>query len=78
MIKTILFLGLGFLGGLCVPWPGIVKAENFNCVKELVMESNNAHLDIRTLSSISMRNVLKGKNQTTLERVRIVGDTCFR
>ena len=78
MIKTFLFLGLGFFGGVWIAWPGIVVKENWTCAKEIALKSKQDRTDLRTLMAISPKFLLERQTSGPLSNIRIIGDACFR
>ncbi|KGG12691.1 MULTISPECIES: hypothetical protein [Prochlorococcus] len=78
MIRNLFFILLGVLGGLWVAWPGILLEENWSCAKEIVAKSQEDSTDIRALLAVSPQYLLKQKNQGSMDKIRIIGDACFR
>ncbi len=78
MIRNLFFLFLGLLGGLWFVWPGIIKQENWVCAKDIVVKAQREQIDIRTALAISPRHLIKRKKLGTKDKLRIVGDACFR
>tara|TARA_Y100001968_G_C19383778_1_gene731720 strand:- start:1398 stop:1634 length:237 start_codon:yes stop_codon:yes gene_type:complete len=78
MIKIMILLTLGFCSGLWIPWPGIVKGQNWNCAKDIVIRSMDDQIDIRTFMTINIKDILGEEKNGFLDRLRLVGYTCFR
>ena len=78
MIKTFIILGIGCFSGLWVAWPGITNRENWICAKEIAIDSDKGNLDKRTLISVTPKYLLNRNNLTYIQKIRFLGDTCFR
>ncbi len=78
MFRNVLFLLVGAFGGLWLVWPGITKQENWVCVKDIVVKSQREQVDIRAVLSASPRQLINRKKLSTTDKLRIVGDACFR
>tara|TARA_B100000700_G_C14888958_1_gene781770 strand:+ start:816 stop:1052 length:237 start_codon:yes stop_codon:yes gene_type:complete len=78
MIKLLFLLGLGFYGGLWVAWPGVISKGNWNCAAEIIMKSKDQRTDMRAILAVSPKYLLNDKKNGPLEKLRIVGDACFR
>ena len=78
-MKNLLLLGGGFFFGLYVCWPGIIKTENWTCVKEITLDSMKSKTPIRAALSTPPKYFLNSPSyKGSLGKVRILGDTCFR
>tara|TARA_B100000965_G_C19464232_1_gene701157 strand:+ start:187 stop:456 length:270 start_codon:yes stop_codon:yes gene_type:complete len=89
MIRTLFFFILGAFSGLWFIWPQIITSKGWECTKDVVSSSNEELTDIESFVeslpnkikvglAISPKTLLKRKNLTKLEKLRIIGDTCFR
>lgn len=89
MIKNLFLILIGAFGGLWLIWPQIITSKGWDCAKDVVMSSNEELTDIESLVeslpnkiklglAISPKTLLKRENLTNMEKIRIVGDTCFR
>ena len=89
MIKSLFLLILGAFGGLWFVWPEIITTKGWECARSVVASSNEELTDIESFVeslpnkiklgfAISPKTLLKRENLTRIEKLRIVGDTCFR
>ena len=89
MIRNLFFLILGTFSGLWFIWPQIITTKGWECVKVVVSSSNEELTDIESFVeslpnkiklglAVSPKTLLKRKNLSKIEKLRIVGDTCFR
>ena len=89
MITNLFFLILGAFSGLWFIWPQIITTEGWECAKDVVISSNEDLTDIESFIeslpnkiklglAISPKTLLKREDLTRIEKLRIVGDTCFR
>tara|TARA_Y100001968_G_scaffold171043_1_gene156471 strand:- start:1036 stop:1305 length:270 start_codon:yes stop_codon:yes gene_type:complete len=89
MIRNLFFLILGALSGVWLIWPNVITSKGWQCAKDVVSSSNEELTDIESLIeslpnkiklglAISPKTLLKRENLTNMEKIRIVGDTCFR
>ena len=89
MIRNLFFLILGAISGLSFVWPQIITTKGWECAKDVVVSSDEELTDIESFIeslpnkiklglAISPKTLLKRKNLTRIEKLRIVGDTCFR
>ena len=89
MIRNLFFAILGAIGGLWFIWPQIITTKGWECAKDVVISSNEELTDVESFVeslpnkiklglAISPKTLLKRKSLTRLEKLRIVGDTCFR
>ena len=89
MIKNLLILLFGAFSGLWFIWPQIITTKGWGCAKDIVVSSNEELTDIESIVeslpnkiklglAISPKTLLKRENLTPIEKLRIVGDTCFR
>ena len=80
---------LGALCGTWIIWPQIITSKGWECAKNVVASSYEELTDIESLVeslpnkiklglAISPKTLLKRENLTHIEKLRIVGDTCFR
>ena len=78
MLKIALLVSFGFWGGLWLAWPGISTKGNWLCAKDIVLNSNQQRTDLRAVMAISPKVLFKMKKASALQKMRIVGDACFR
>ncbi len=89
MIRNLFFLILGVFGGLWFVWPQIITTKGWECTKDVVVSSNEELTDVESLIeslpnriklglSVSPKALMKRENLTRIEKLRIVGDACFR
>ena len=89
MIKNLFFLILGAFSGLWFVWPQISTTKGWECAKNVVTSSTEDLTDIESFIeslpnkiklglAISPKTLLKRKDLSRIEKLRIVGDTCFR
>jgi len=89
MIRNLFFLFLGAFSGLWFIWPLIITNKGWECTKDVVASSNEDLTDIESMVeslpnriklglAISPKTLLKRENLTRIEKLRIVGDACFR
>tara|TARA_Y100001968_G_scaffold114826_1_gene104228 strand:+ start:1963 stop:2199 length:237 start_codon:yes stop_codon:yes gene_type:complete len=78
MIKTIFLLGVGVFGGLWIAWPGISLKDNWECALDVVTKSRDEKTELRALMTVSPKFLLRKKSSGPLEKLRFVGDVCFR
>ena len=89
MIRNLFFFIFGAFSGFWVIWPQIITTKGWECAKDIVVSSNEELTDIESLVeslpnkikvglAISPKTLLKRESLTRIEKLRIVGDTCFR
>ena len=89
MIRNIFFFIFGAFSGLWFVWPQIITTKGWECAKDVVLSSNEELTDVESLVeslpnkiklglAISPKTLLKREGLTRIEKLRIVGDTCFR
>ena len=89
MIRNLFFFILGVFGGLFIIWPQIITTKGWECTKDVIESSNEDLTDIESLIeslpnkiklglAVSPKTLLKRENLTRIEKLRIVGDACFR
>ena len=89
MIRNLFFLILGAFSGLWFKWPQIITTKGWECTKDVIASSNEDLTDIESLVeslpnriklglAVSPKTLLKRENLTRIEKLRIVGDACFR
>ena len=89
MIRNLFFLFLGAFSGIWFIWPQIITTEGWECSKDVVTSSDEELTDIESLIeslpnkiklglAFSPKTLLKRENLTRVEKLRIVGDACFR
>ena len=89
MIRNLFFFSLGLFSGLWFIWPQIITSKGWVCANDVIASSDEELTDIESLVeslpnkiklglAISPKTLLKRENLTRLEKLRIVGDACFR
>ena len=89
MIRNLFFLILGAFSGLWFIWPQIITTKGWECTKNVIASSNEDLSDMESLIeslpnriklglAVSPGTLLKRENLTRIEKLRIVGDACFR
>ena len=89
MIRNLFFLILVAFSGLWFIWPQIITTKGWECTKDVIASSNEDLTDIESLVeslpnriklglAVSPKTLLKRENLTRIEKLRIVGDACFR
>jgi len=89
MIRNLFFLILGAFSGIWFIWPQIITNKGWECTKDVIASSNEELTDIESLVeslpnkfklglALSPKTLLKRENLTRIEKLRIVGDACFR
>ena len=89
MIRNLFFLILGAFSGLWFIWPQIITTKGWECTKDVILSSSEELSDIESLVeslpnrvklglAISPKTLLKRENLSRIEKLRIVGDACFR
>ena len=80
---------LGAFGCLWFIWPQIITTKGWECAKDVVISSNEELTDVESFVeslpnkiklglAISPKTLLKRESLSRIEKLRIVGDTCFR
>ncbi len=78
MIKNLFVFILGSFSGLWIAWPGITIRSNWSCAKEIIVKSYDNEIDIRTLMSVKPKYLIRKEKYGEFDKLRIVGDICFR
>tara|TARA_Y100001968_G_C19170568_1_gene625426 strand:- start:399 stop:668 length:270 start_codon:yes stop_codon:yes gene_type:complete len=89
MIRNLFFFFLGAFSGLWFIWPQIITSEGWECAKDIVESSDEELTDIESFVeslpnkiklglAISPKTLIKRDNLTRIDKLRIVGDSCFR
>ena len=89
MIKNLFIFLLGIFSGLWLIWPQIATTKGWECAKNVAASSDEELTDIETLIeslpnkiklglAISPKTLLKRENLNRVEKLRVVGDACFR
>ena len=89
MIRNLFFLILGAFSSLWFIWPQIITTKGWECTKDVIASSNEDLTDIESLVeslpkriklglTVSTKTLLKRDSLTRIEKLRIVGDACFR
>ena len=89
MIRNLIFLILGAFSGLWFIWPQIITSKGWECTKDVIASSSEELTDIESLVeslpnrikiglAVSPKTLIKRDNLSRIEKLRIVGDACFR
>ena len=89
MIRNLFFLILGVFSGIWLIWPQIITSKGWECSTDVISSSNEELSDIESFVeslpnriklglAVSTKTLLKRENLTRIEKIRIVGDACFR
>tara|TARA_B100000579_G_C22311231_1_gene611697 strand:+ start:198 stop:467 length:270 start_codon:yes stop_codon:yes gene_type:complete len=89
MIRNLFFLILGAFSGVWLIWPKFITSKGWDCAREVVESTNEELTDIESIVeslpkkiklglAVSPKALLKRESLTRIEKIRIVGDTCFR
>lgn len=89
MIRNLFYLILGAFSGLWFVWPQIITTRGWECTKDVISSSNEELTDIESLVeslpnriklglALSPKTLVKRDSLTRIEKLRIVGDACFR
>ena len=89
MIRNFIFILFGFFGGLWLVWPGIATNKGLRCAKDIVLNAETKPKDtlsalgdvrrkLKITTSVSPKILLKAKSLAPMDKLRIVGDSCFR
>ena len=89
MIRNLFFLFLGAFSGLWFIWPQIITTKGWECTKDIIASSNEELTDIESLIeslpnkiklglAVSPKTLLKREDLTRIDKLRILGDACFR
>ena len=89
MIRNLFYLILGAFSGLWFVWPQIITTRGWECTKDVISSSNEELTDIESLIeslpsrikvglAVSPRTLLKREDLSRIDKLRIVGDACFR
>ena len=89
MIRNLFFLILGAFSGLWFIWPQIITSKGWECTKDVIASSSEELTDIESLVeslpnrikiglAVSPKTLIKRDNLSRIEKLRIVGDACFR
>ena len=77
-MSSFAFLFFGIFAGLYLSWPGIVISKNWKCFNDIISKSNVDKISLKTLLEVSPSYLIKGNNNKTSSKLRIVADACFR
>ena len=89
MIRNLFFLILGFFSGIWFLWPQIITTKGWECTKDIIASSNEDLTDIESFVeslpnriklglAISPKTLLKRESLNRIDKLRILGDACFR
>ena len=77
-MKNTFFLLAGILLGTSISWPGIILLDNWKCFVNIIKRSSEEKISMKAALAVSPNFLLKGEKQTTISKLRVVGDACFR
>ena len=77
-MRLFFFIFCGFISGLYLSWPGLVKLDNWKCFNDIIAKSTEDKISLKAALEISPSYLLKGKNRSMNSKIRIVADACFR
>ncbi len=89
MIRNSLFTFLGLLSGLWLAWPGVVTNKGWKCAKDIALNAESkqkkplsvlgdVRRKLKITTSVSPKTLIRAKSLDPMEKLRIVGDACFR
>ena len=89
MSRNLFFFILGTFSGLWIIWPQIITTKGWECTRDVIASSNEELTDIESLVeslpnkirlglAVSPKTLLKREDLTRIEKLRVVGDACFR
>jgi len=89
MLRNLFFVIVGAFSGFWFIWPQIITTKGWECANDVIVSSDDELTDVESFVeslpnkiklglAISPKTLLKRKNLTRIEKLRIVGDTCFR
>ncbi len=89
MIRNFFYISLGLFGGLWLAWPGIVSSKGWRCAKDIALNSEtkstaplsvfgDVRRKLKITTSVSPKTLLKAKSLGPMDKLRVVGDACFR
>jgi len=89
MIRNLFFIILGAFSGIWFIWPQIITTKGWECTENIIKSSNEELTDIESLVeslpnrirlglAVSPKTLLKREDLTRIEKLRVVGDACFR
>ena len=89
MIRNLFFLIIGVFSGIWFVWPQIPTSKGWECTKNVISSSNEELTDIESLVeslpnrirlglAVSPKTLIKREDLTRIEKLRVVGDACFR
>ena len=89
MTRNLFFLILGAFSGIWIIWPQFITTKGWECTKDIIASSNDELTDIESLVeslpnriklglAVSPKTLLKREDLTRIEKLRVVGDACFR
>ena len=89
MVRNLFFIALGLFGGLWLSWPGVTTKKGWKCSKDIVFNSEKQADDpksfvdalerkVKLSYALSPNILLKSENLKLIDKLRLVGDACFR
>ena len=89
MIRNAFFILIGLFGGLWLAWPGVTDTKGWECSKEMIFNTDKDSKDsqeflgslkrkFKLSTAISPKALLRAEDLSTMDKLRIVGDACFR
>ena len=77
-MKSLFLLSSGLVLGLFFAWPGIVKPNNWKCIRNIINKSSKEQISFKAALAVSPNYLLKGNRNNNTSKLRIVFDACFR
>tara|TARA_A100000164_G_C21400279_1_gene537424 strand:- start:144 stop:377 length:234 start_codon:yes stop_codon:yes gene_type:complete len=77
-MKSLFFIFIGLVLGLWTSWPGIFIPNNWKCFRDIIDKSSKEKISFKAALAVSPKYVLKGKNNNTTSKLRVIIDACFR
>ena len=75
----VLFFLAGFLLGITLIWPGVIKNENRKCFSKIIKDGSDGKVKIGTILSIDPKTLLAINNaKNSYTKILRIGDYCFR
>tara|TARA_Y100001968_G_C18786736_1_gene449273 strand:+ start:232 stop:504 length:273 start_codon:yes stop_codon:yes gene_type:complete len=89
MKRNLFYLILGIFGGVWFVWPGIASKNGWQCARDIALNVERNQIDSNTFledinrklkisSAISPKFLLKAEKLGQMDKIRILGDACFR
>ena len=89
MTRNLFFTSLGIFIGVWIIWPGVTTTKGWKCAKDIALNSDKVSSDsqdplqsirrkLKVTSALSPKTLLRSENLGKMDKVRILGDACFR